>query len=436
VVPLYFADTSRTIPQDVIVYDGMASEIVYTTDVNYAKSSEQAYGWVLTGAGDALYQIPVISMTDLTYGTYDVTVEARFTESFRHYKTDNNGNKYYDLTVDGVRVYEPAKTNASAYADGGNLVTFTNIRENAGNTSSMILVDGKNDLSAAQFNNYLMIAPKNEIYLKSGGTAVFEINASGCTDLRLGMKSANGGSCNVSIAYSGSNKTSSVTIDTATEMYYSVSGLVGTGSGTLTVTNNGSGILSLTKLMAVTPPQTASAAPRRLLTVNENTLANAHMLLDMQTADIAIHEESVQAQTGSDGTVTLTLTTGADAETVVIRDAEGNVIDPDSVAFTIADSGEKNWTVTFTEAREGTFTYTLQAEYENGYTGSAEPTEATVTVSFNTDPSGEDPTGEDPTGENPTGDELLGGLSDILAKLRSIFDILREFIRTIAALFR
>ena len=102
--------------------------------------------------------------------------------------------------------------------------------------------------------------------------------------------------------------------------------------------------------------------------------------------------------------------------TIVIRDAEGNVVDPDSIEFTIDETGVKNWTIVLTEESEGEFTYTLQAEYENGYTGEAEPTTVTVTVDF--------PEPEDTS---------IGGR---LVKLKGFFERLIEFIRYIINLFR
>ncbi len=382
VVPLYFADENRlnVIPADEKIYDGMANNVVYTTDISYASSQDQAYGWVMTGSDDVLYQIPVISVTDLDYGTYDVIIEARFAEAFRHYNTAANGVKYYDLTVDGVRIYEPAKNSPSEYADGGNGVDFTDIRDTVGDGSTMLIIDGMNNLTQAQFENYINIAPKNEIYLRSGGTAVFEINAEGCEDLRLGMKSADGSSCSVQIAYGNSSK--SLTVSTATEMYYSLKDLVGTGRGTLTVSNNGSGVLSLTKVMAVTPPSSSpSNAPKRILAVTPVSLSNAMSLLEMQNADLTIDAGSIETTASEEGVVTVTLKTSEDAQTIVIRDAEGNVIDPGSTEFTIDETGGKNWTVILSEESSGEYTYTLQAVYENGY-APEEPKTVTVTVIF------------------------------------------------------
>ncbi|MCR5783124.1 MAG: InlB B-repeat-containing protein, partial [Clostridia bacterium] len=429
VVPLYFADETMLangdIPSEKLVYDGMMNNITYTTDTAYASSAEQAYGWAMTGSDDVLYQIPVISVTDLEYGTYDVTVEARFADTFRHYNTDANGVKYFDLTVDGIRVYEPAKENASVYADGGNLVDFTSIWEEVNSSSSMILLDGGASLDQTQFSNYIGMAPNNEIYLKSGGTAAFEIDAGGCADFRLGMKSADGSSCSVQIAYG--NSTKPLTVSTATEMYYSLKDLVGTGEGTLTVTNNGSGILSLTKVMSVTPPSSSSSnAPKRLLAVTPMTLSNARELIEMQNADLTIDAGAIETSASDDGMVTVTLRTGEDAQTIVVRASEGTVIDPDSIEFTVDETGVKNWTVVLSEESSGEYTYTLQAEYENGY-APEEPTTVTVTVTF--------PEPEPETDTDTESEDSDSSAYDALSFVLSIFMALSDIIRTLIERF-
>ena len=429
-----------TTPDTDKIYNDFGT-VFYTRNETYAVKDDQgnpkpAYGWVLSSGDNAMYQVPALSVDMGAVGQYTVVIQPRFTAKFGHYNEDAGGVKYFNFTFDGVRIYNPADGNNAALAKyAANGETYTNYRliRDEISAEDMVVIDGSERLQGMQLAAYIQGTPNEELYLMPNGTTGFDVDISGLTDARIGLRAANGTACTVTVG-NGSGTTRTIKVGSATEQYYSVKDLIPTGTttGTITLTNGNSGILSVTKLMTTsnTAPASPSQAPRRI-SVSPQTAEAALATVRMLNANIAIHEESVQAQTGSDGTVTLTLTTGADAETVVIRDAEGNVIDPDSVAFTITDSGEKNWTVTFTEAREGTFTYTLQAEYENGYTGSAEPTEATVTVSFSTDPTGEGPTGEDPTGE-----ELLGGLSDILAKLRSIFDILREFIRTIAALFR
>ncbi len=67
-----------------------------------------AEGWVLNpNAAEALYQIPVIKIRGLKYGTYRARIEPRFLSAYRHYKT-LGGYNYFDLYVDAFRVYDPA----------------------------------------------------------------------------------------------------------------------------------------------------------------------------------------------------------------------------------------------------------------------------------------------------------------------------------------
>jgi hypothetical protein len=219
-------------------------------------------------------------------------------------------------------------------------------------------------------------------------------------------------------------KTQTVTVSSATEQYYSLQGLLTEGATTtVTVTNNGSGMLSVTRLMTTTntPPSSPSSAPR--LSVSAQTAEVALRTAAMLNADIAIDESTVETAAANDGTVTVTLQTGADAETIVVRDAEGNVIDPDSITCTLDETGVKQWAIVLTAESEGEITYTLQAEYENGYTGNAEPTTVNVTVTFPQN----DETTETPDGETPE-QSLASLLEMIRGFFRRLIDLFKELI--------
>ena len=433
-------------PENKQIIGGMGGHI-YTMDPNWADSNDQAWGWLEDAdSTKSLYQIPVISK-DITkiqvkkpkpaegeptpepeyygYGTYTVKVEAFYIKNLAH------SDKNYTLYIDGVRIYNPAATDnisRSKYTDDGELnPVYTSFRQEL-KDGNLIAIDshdtglyedgvptgGVTRQQLANDSNYFKASPKNELYLLQNGTISFEINGNDYQAIKIGMKTVDGSATTARVAWgSGSHD---FAIGTATEDYYSIKEYVGNNNVTVTITNTGSGVLSLTKLMTSLKPSQSSHAPARVMSVSESTFDEAVKLLEMTEADIAIDEETVETASGEDGTVTITLQTGEDAETIVIRDADGNVVEPDSIDFTIDETGVKNWTIVLTESESGEYTFTLQAEYENGYTGEAEPTTVTVTVSF--------PEPEDTS---------IGGRLD---KIKGFFERLIEFIRRIINLFR
>ena len=416
-------------PEESRVYAGIGT-ISYTMDQQYAVKENGnpviAYGWLLSASSDVLYQVPCISMDLGDVGKYTVVIQPMFTEAFGHYN-ESGDVKYYNFIFDGIRIYNPADGSNEAlalYAENGETYTRYEFVREAIKDADLVLIDGQDQISKENIAGYLAGAPKNELYLMNEGTAAFDVTFTNLTDARIGLRAVNGTPCTVTIG-NGSATPLEITVGSATEQYYSLKALLSSGTTTtITVTNNGEGILSLTRLMTVTntAPSSPSGAPGRYLTVGPQTAEIALATARMLNADLAIDESTIETASTADGTVTLTLTTGADAETVVIRDAEGNVIDPESITFTLDETGVKNWTVVFTAESEGEITCTLQAEYENGYAPD-EPVKVTVTVDF---PENELTGAED--------DENHVGLD--LRRIQRIIRKIMELIEMIISIFR
>ena len=357
-------------------------------------------------------------------GTYTVVIQPRFTKSLGHYN-ESNGVKYFNFTLDGVRIYDPAGNNATAlkkYRDSGEEYTEYGLVRKKISDADLVILDGMTQLKTDELKGYLEGAPKDELYLMPNKTTAFDVNFTNLTDARIGLRAASGTPCTVTIG--NGSTTIPISVNTATETYYSLKSLLTAGaSTTITISNGGGGgILSVTRLMTTSnsAPSGASQAPR--LSVSARTAEVALQTARMLNADIAIDEESVGTAT-ENGTVTVTLKSGADAETIVIRDADGSVVDPDSITYTVDETGVKEWTVVLTESEPGEYTYTLQALYENGYDGGAEPTTVTVTVSFPED---------DPETEDPAGSQSYRSLLD---RIRGFFARLIELIRRFFSIF-
>ena len=81
---------------------------IYTTKNHSDEQNvyDYAYGWLSETSSDGvLFQIPVLKVRGLEYGTYNATIQPRYASSF-----DVQGAGNYDVYVDGIRVYDPAGT--------------------------------------------------------------------------------------------------------------------------------------------------------------------------------------------------------------------------------------------------------------------------------------------------------------------------------------
>ena len=233
-----------------------------------------------------LKQIPVVSVKDMTYGTYRVVVTPRAA-----YHTDDEKyaalNRGGDFTLDAVLVYQPASetdtTVASAYktdkeqysvfkelrtaiistgdydaVDGGEGVVYTYTDQTAESTSA--------SSTEATVADYTTAGPNNEVYLQSGSTLAFILETSKKPEtVQIGAKSPYGENVELEIkAVNPDDETAKVEINefsSATAQNY-VFDLYSDGSGCVTgddtngyrtylyVTNNGDDILSVTNIKA------------------------------------------------------------------------------------------------------------------------------------------------------------------------------------------
>ncbi|MDR0889425.1 MAG: InlB B-repeat-containing protein, partial [Oscillospiraceae bacterium] len=97
------------------------NEVYYFTpcesgDGDYIRT-EKTTNWYLSDSDAALYQIPIIKITDLPAGSYNVTITAIYSPFY-----DHASNGQYDFVFDAVRIYDPcgADTDAqNAYKEDG-----------------------------------------------------------------------------------------------------------------------------------------------------------------------------------------------------------------------------------------------------------------------------------------------------------------------------
>jgi hypothetical protein len=256
--------------------------------------NETTKEWIATPDTDkAMYQVPVLQIEGLTYGTYNVLITATYMAN-----TDQTTADGYDLYLDAIRIYDPANDGASdgsedttiedAYkADGEGWPSYIELRNklieagsfdgvaNDALTTDMeglVFIDGDASVGNAQLSDYISYGPNNEVYLAPGQRVAFLLNnvTDNVANIHIGIKSADGkvGTYTITniaqkdivengntIAKAGAYyNPKTYTIGTTTDMYYDLTAWKGdiivisnTGNRT---ENNTTGIISLTNIKA------------------------------------------------------------------------------------------------------------------------------------------------------------------------------------------
>ncbi len=440
--PTYFDVDDGKATQTVTYYDVSGNGYTETPtyyDENGALTEDEtdspayaynyAYGWVESSSDAALYQIPVMKVNDLEYGNYRVVITCAFTDLYKHYETDADGNKFYNLYIDAIRIYDPAGKDDDIsddsilqsfkdddesypnYLEIKDMLIGANSLSQDASTQGIIFIDGiaasDNDLDM-----YKNAGPNNELYLARNQAVAFEIWATAVPDdVQIGVKSATGTPV-FTVTY-GAN-TVSTTITSATEMNRSLNAVLPVGgklawtnvevdgttyytSGVVVIqnTSDAESVLSLTNMKWTFTGAGAyghyaenydESTEDLTLMSDVETQSVAYAAMAMRYADLEIGADDVTVNetvnAGED--VVITVKTSDDVSSLIIKDKNGNVITPESVTSVVKQLENENikeWTVVLTESESGTYTYSISGAYVNGYTGDNEPVEITVTVS-------------------------------------------------------
>lgn len=229
----------------------------------YGYTYSKENGWEIDNNSNAIYQVPVIKVSGLTYGEHTVVIKVCYDKIF-----DVADGKKYSFWLDAVRVYNPAgnKLDTEYGKDSEAKPVYTEVRKaligqksfvsnDATNVTGAVFIDGK--ASGATIDEYKNYGPNHEVYLAQGQAIAFKIVAdSQPKTVQLGVKLANGESGTLKIggeeikfeAYNNKVVANSLELTTATDMYYALTGLTwsdGTGeqskkkvSNLIVLTNN------------------------------------------------------------------------------------------------------------------------------------------------------------------------------------------------------
>lgn len=216
------------------------------------------------------YNVPVASFTGLDHGAYQVTIthvgggDAVNLDGFRVYGTladqsntvytaDHEDNPSFIELRDQVLAYLGASgVKDSQYADQIAKNLHSQVYASGEATSGAVIVTAADaSYTENQLTDLLDNGPKNEIYLKNGQALVFTVKTKRV--VQIGLKALD-----QATTYKIDNGATE-NLNSSTDMFYTVKN-AGVEEQTITITNTGDGILSITKLKVCDDPAAALGA--------------------------------------------------------------------------------------------------------------------------------------------------------------------------------
>lgn len=334
-VDIYTSSTTETGSLMIRVVNGNGA-LVKVLSVNTVMQNGST--GATNGQAVTAYNVPIVSLSGLAHGTYTLQIAA--------VKSGSAGAK--EVYLDGFRVYGTLDSAGNAYhAEGGvyykdneDNPTFIELRDRVlaglnvntfesqyanqiaedvisqvytvSDSSKGAVVLSKNGTfsDSTDVQDLLDNGPKNEIYLQPSQALTFTINTN--REVQVGLKALNEGT-----SYSINNR-DSVALNASTDMFYTVLNKAENETEqTITITNNGTGILSITKLKVCDDPNAT------LGELTAEDLIPALVSLGYETEPVeaeAVLNITVQA---GDQTVTAQLTaTGIEGESHTFTAAE------------------------------------------------------------------------------------------------------------------
>lgn len=332
--------------------------------------------WVVdTGSSNALYQIPVMKVSGLDYGEYTAVIRVAYSKFF-----DTANKNQYSFWLDAIRVYDPMGKDIDTYKqDNEGYPQYIKLRdqlakENGPVTTNnkLLFIDGADKAEIATYANY---GPNNEVYLAKDQAIAFKVpKGTNIASIQIGAKAPNGSAAQMVV-----NKGKPEVIQSATEMYYKI----GIDGGDFTITNTGTGILSLTNLKITYTASGKSVSLAPLTAADqENAVAQVRALFAAPAEPFQPDRfEASWGHTVRKGdTATLTVKTSEDVDSITV---DGQTITTYDTKTERTGWGWWAKTVTYRE-----FTYQVPAEETTDYTicavnsdgVSSDPITATLTV--------------------------------------------------------
>lgn len=263
-------------------------------------------GNATTGQDVTSFSLPVASVSGLTHGTYTVTIRhskssaedsgvAVKLDGFRVYGTlENSGNTVYTADKEDDPVFIELRdkvlkaltvdTENSKYADDIAEDVYAQVYATTQSTEGAIVISNNTSYFGKDVQDLLDNGPKNELFLRQNESVVFKVTTD--REVQIGLKAATG-TAKYTIADNGS-VSEEKELTSSTDMFYTVVNASDSKEEhVITITNKGSGILSITKVKICDDPAAALGA----LTEEDLAVALAAMGYGEDSADPSEPEE-------------------------------------------------------------------------------------------------------------------------------------------------
>ncbi len=282
--------------------------------------NEETGEWTIVndGSKNALYQIPVMKVDDLDYGTYNVTIQVFYNEFFDVTANEADG---YNFWLDAIRIYNPMGKNYDYTADNEGYPQYILIHDElvkTDETRGVVFIDGAEEATIGQYANY---GPNNEVYLAQGQAISFKVPTNDkIASIQIGAKAPKG---TATMTVKGENVTTKLEkpLETATEMYYDITAQA-KGGQLVTISNTSGSILSLTNLKITYKDKAHEEVKLESLTAEEQTNAVAMVQALFAAPVETFSPETFQADWGravrAGKRATLTVKTSADVESITV----------------------------------------------------------------------------------------------------------------------
>ena len=385
----------------VTVKNATSNDVVQkkTVDNYYGYTYDAQNGWTVDKASkDTIWQVPVIKIEGLTYGTYDVTIQTAYMEVL-----DHQADGSYSFWLDAIRVYDPAKNDETANdahkQDQEFTLQYMTLRDLLveaqgalnvnGQQAGAVFIDGKDDTS--NINDYANPGPNHETYLAYRQGVSFKLSAAVKPDVvQLGAKLACGGAA--TLKYGDKDFQ---TLTTASDLYYKLDGLNWTlneetgkyETGVITLSNSTEGaVISITNLKFTTDGSEAGVTAF----YDSETVAEGPMLMRAMYCPV---EEEVFFEPAYFSTVwkagrvnkwsVLTVVTSEDVDAITVNGQEiTKFVRVPEVTFKnlkLQLTHKRVWTYKERINTAGSYTYDVTAYSADGT--ASRPVETVLTVS-------------------------------------------------------
>lgn len=366
-------------------------------------SGNRVQGWYVDKTSeDTIWQVPVIKIEGLDYGTYTVTIQTAYTEIL-----DHQGDGSYSFWLDAIRVYDSAQNDETAqnayiqdkeaspqYFTLRNLLVEQQKALNVeGQMAGVVFIDGKD--STESIIDYANPGPNNETYLAYGQGISFKLSApEKPVNVQLGVKLAYGSSATLKWGDKDFR-----TVTTSTDMYYKMDGLNWTynkdtgnyETDVITLTNaTEAGVISITNLKYTSASVTTADTSVMSLVIDEETVESSVMMVRALYAPVIEEEAFVpEYMTASwkAGRVKrqsiLTVTTSDDVEWISVNGADITKYAQIPIVkfqnFRLNVTYKRIWIYTEKINETGSYSYDVTAYNADGV--ASKPIETVLTVS-------------------------------------------------------